>query len=110
MECQRGQAILDCICMDPKLLEGIGAVQQLSEARTLEKPPPFVLTLQARFQHLTGKLFLELAADDDDGLSEQAEKVDTTIHPNGFQFGRTVTVANPMHGGGAMAKKQPITV
>ena len=71
---------------------------------------PFVLTLQARFQHLTGKLFLELAADDDDGLSEQAEKVDTTIHPNGFQFGRTVTVANPMHGAGAMAKKQPITV
>ena len=45
MECQRGQAILDCICMDPKLLEGIGAVQQLSEAQTLEKPPPFVLTL-----------------------------------------------------------------
>ena len=72
----------------------------------------FVLTLQDRFQYLTGKLFLELAADDDDGLTEQAEKVDTTIHPNGYQFGRTVkvTIANPMHGGGAVQKKQPITI
>lgn len=73
---------------------------------------PFVLTLQERFDHLTGKLFLELATDDDDGLMEQAEKVDTTIHTNDFQFGSTVkvTIPNPMHGGGAVQKKQPITI
>jgi hypothetical protein len=45
MESQRGQAVLDCICMDDKVLKGLGAVQQLSTAITLKEPPPFVLTL-----------------------------------------------------------------
>eukprot|EP01046_Picozoa_sp_COSAG06_P017457 COSAG06_NODE_1187_length_10334_cov_68.868197_3_plen_122_part_00 len=36
---QRGQAIFDCICLDERLLTGIGAAHQLAKAYFADKPP-----------------------------------------------------------------------
>ena len=44
MDSERGQAILDCMCLDEDVLIGLGAAEQLSHA-VLEKPPTELLKL-----------------------------------------------------------------
>ena len=45
LECKRAQDILDCICMDEKIFQALGAVEQLTKAAPMETPPTYVLTL-----------------------------------------------------------------
>ena len=44
MDSERGQAILDCMCLDEDVLIGLGAAEQLSHA-VFEKPPLELLKL-----------------------------------------------------------------
>ena len=47
MDSERGQAILDCMCLDEDVLIGLGAAEQLSHA-VFEKPPNCLQILATR--------------------------------------------------------------
>ena len=44
MDCQRGQAIIECICLDESVLHGLGAARQLSGA-IMDEPPKRLMKL-----------------------------------------------------------------